>query len=175
VVTEVSRVEAIDCAAGWSVVPVISDGLVLLTGGAGSAIRDAADDVPVLQAIGPEGERFRITWPVSGREIEPGAVTIAPGGDIVFPLYEHDTSLQVLRVSRDGSVVARDELRDAEPYDVVAFDLYSKLRVAVTPLSDQALSHAARIADNGLTAVAATVEGRRAYLRDQASLRVIEW
>jgi outer membrane protein assembly factor BamB len=137
-VTEVSRVEAIDCAAGWSVVPVVSDGLVLLTGGAGNAIRDAAGDVPVLQAIDKGGERFRITWPISGREIEPGAVTITPSGDIVFPVYEHDTSLQVLRVSRDGSVVARDELRDGEPYDVVAFDLDSKLRVAVTPLSDQA-------------------------------------
>jgi hypothetical protein len=143
VVTEVSRVEAIDCAAGWSVVPVVSDGLVLLAGGAGSSIRDAAGadaagEVPVLQAIDQQGERFRITWPVSGREIQPGAVTFTPSGDVVFPVYEHDTSLQVLRVSRDGSVVARDELRDAEPYDIVAFDLYSKLRVAVTPLSDQA-------------------------------------
>jgi hypothetical protein len=138
VVTEVSRVEAIDCAVGWSVVPVVGDGVVFLTGGAGNAIRDVQGDVPVLQAIDERGERFRITWPISGREIEPGVVTITPSGDIVFPVYEHDTSLQVLRVSRDGSVVARDELRDGEPYDIVAFDLYSKLRVAVTPVSDQA-------------------------------------
>jgi hypothetical protein len=126
-------------------VPVVSDGLALLTGGAaewpsagGGVISGEESDVPVLQAIDTAGERFRLSWPFSGREIEPGAVTIAPGGDIVLPVYEHDTSLQVLRLSRDGSVVARDELPDNDPYDIIACDVASKLRVAVTPLSDQA-------------------------------------
>jgi hypothetical protein len=141
VVREVSRVEAIGSACGWSAAPVVSDGLVLLAGGSWGwpeATGGEAGDVPVLQALDAAGERFRLTWPASGREVEPGAVTIAPGGDIVLPVYEHDTSLQVLRLSPDGVVVARDELTDGDPYDIVAFDLASKLRVAVTPLGDQA-------------------------------------
>ena len=137
----VARVKAIGWTCGWSAAPVVSDGLVLLAGGDSGEPRPgggAAGAVPVVQAVDAAGERFRLTWPASGREIEPGAVTIAPGGDVVLPVYEHDTSLQVLRLARDGRVVARDELPDQDPYDVVAFDTGSKLRVAVTPLSDQA-------------------------------------
>jgi hypothetical protein len=113
---------------------------VLLAGGSWGwteATDGEAGGVPVLQALDAAGERFRLTWPASGREVEPGTVTIAPGGDIVVPVYEHDTSLQVLRLSPDGVVVARDELPDGDPYDIVAFDRASKLRVTVTPLSDQ--------------------------------------
>ena len=140
-VSEVSRVEAIRSACGWSVAPAVSDGLVLLAGGSRGwteATDGEAGDVPVLQALDAAGERFRLTWPASGREVEPGAATIAPGGDIVLPVYEHDMSLQVLRLSPEGVVVSRDELPDGDPYDIVAFDLASKLRVAVTPLSDEA-------------------------------------
>jgi hypothetical protein len=133
----VSRVRAIVSTCGWSAAPVVSDDLVLLAGG-DYGEPGTSDDAPILQAIDAAGERFRLTRPACGREIEPGAVTIAPGGDIVLPVYEHDTSLQVLRLARDGSVVARDELPDQDPYDVIAFDLGSKLRVAVTPLSDRA-------------------------------------
>lgn len=154
VVREVARVAAIGWTCGWSAAPVVSDDLVLLAGGDYGAAAGASDgvpgsgapshgapdhgDVPVLQAIDAAGERFRLTWPASGREIEPGAVTIAPGGDVVLPVYEHDTSLQVLRLARDGTVVARDDLTDEDRYDVVAFDLGSKLRVAVTPLAGEA-------------------------------------
>jgi hypothetical protein len=135
VVSTVAWVEAVSWACGWSAAPVVSDGLALLAGGTRWA-DGTGDEVPVMQAVDEAGERFRLTWPDSGRDIEPGAVTVAPGGDLVFPVYEHDTSLQVLRVSRDGAVVARDELPD-DPYDVVAFDVASKLRVAVTPVNGQ--------------------------------------
>jgi hypothetical protein len=158
-VREVARVAAIGWTCGWSAAPVVSDDLVLLAGGDHGAAAGASDgipgpgapdhgaldhgvldhgDVPVLQAIDAAGERFRFTWPASGREIEPGAVTITPDGDVVLPVYEHDTSLQVLRLARDGTVVARDDLTDEDQYDVVAFDLGSKLRVAVTPLTGEA-------------------------------------
>jgi hypothetical protein len=104
-------------------------------------------------------------------------------------------------------------LRDGEPDDIVAFDLYSKLRVAVTPLNDEAylcawlyrqgrrlgttyrhwdrpdvairmdaggrdgVSACAELPDgtSSLTAVATAVAGRRAYLRGQDSLQIIEW
>jgi hypothetical protein len=129
------RFPVIESKCGWSAAPVVSDDLILLAGGASG---QEVGDAPILQAIDPgTGERFRLTRAAGGREIEPGEVTTTPGGDIVLPVYEHDTSLQVMRVGRDGLVRAVDELPNDEPYDVVAYDLGSKLRVAVRALDDE--------------------------------------
>jgi hypothetical protein len=127
------RYPVIESKCGWSAAPVVSDDLILLTGGAGG---QEVGEAPILQAIDRDGERFRLSRKASGREIEPGEISTTPGGDIVFPVYEHDTSLQVMRVRRDGSVRAVDELPDDDPYDIVAYDIGSKLRVAVRALDD---------------------------------------
>lgn len=129
------RFPVIEPTCGWSAAPVVSDELILLAGG---ATGHEAGDAPILQAIDGAGERFRLSREVTGRQIEPGAVTTTPGGDIVVPVYEHDTSLQVLRVGRDGVVRTVDELPDDDPYDIVACDTRSKLRVAVAALDDDA-------------------------------------
>ena len=127
------RYPVIESKCGWSAAPVVSDDLILLTGGAGG---QEVGEAPILQAIDGDGERFRLSRKASGREIEPGEISTTPDGDIVFPVYEHDTSLQVMRVRRDGSVRAVDELPDDDPYDIVAYDIGSKLRVAVRALDD---------------------------------------
>ena len=119
---------AVGSACGWSATPVLSGGLVLLAGGGQD---DEDGEVALLQGLGEDGERFRVTRVARGRSLEPAAPALLPDGDIALAVYEHDTSLQVCRVSRRGEVVARDEL-PADPYDVIAADLYSKLRVAVT-------------------------------------------
>jgi hypothetical protein len=99
------RYPVIESKCGWSAAPVVSDDLILLTGGAGG---QEVGEAPILQAIDGDGERFRLSRKASGREIEPGEISTTPDGDIVFPVYEHDTSLQVMRVRRDGSVRAVD-------------------------------------------------------------------
>jgi hypothetical protein len=128
------RFPVIESKCGWSAAPVVSDDLILLAGGASG---HEAGDAPILQALDEDGERFLLTRKASGREIEPGEITTTPGGDIVFPVYEHDTSLRVMRVRRDGSVRTADELPDDAPYDVVAYDLGSKLRVAVRAVDEE--------------------------------------
>jgi hypothetical protein len=127
------RFPVIEPKCGWSAAPVVSDDLILLAGGASG---QETGDAPILQGIDGAGERFRLSRKVAGREIEPGVVTTTPGGDIVVPVYEHDASLQVMRVRRDGGVRAVDELPDNDPYAIVAFDSRSKLRVAVRALDD---------------------------------------
>jgi hypothetical protein len=127
------RYPVIESKCGWSAAPVVSDDLILLAGGASG---QEMGDAPIMQAIDGGGERFRLTRKASGREIEPGEISTTPGGDLILPVYEHDTSLQVMRVGRDGSVRAVDELPDDEPYDVVAYDVGSKLRVAVRALAE---------------------------------------
>lgn len=131
------RFPVIESTCGWSAAPVVSDDLILLAGGASG---QEVGDAPILQAIDHEngaGERFRLTRETSGREIEPGEITTTPGGDIVLPVYEHDTSLHVMRITREGAVRTVDALPDDEPYDIVAYDLGSKLRVAVRALDDE--------------------------------------
>jgi hypothetical protein len=118
---------AVGSACGWSATPVLGDGLVLLAGGGQD---DENGEVALLQGLGEDGERFRVTRVAQGRSLEPAAPALLPDGDIALAVYEPDASLQVCRVSRRGEVVARDELPD-DPYDVIAADLYSKLRVAV--------------------------------------------
>jgi hypothetical protein len=127
------RFPVIESKCGWSAAPVVSDDLILLAGGASG---QDVGEAPLLQAIDADGERFRLTRKASGREIEPGEISTTPGGDIVFPVYEHDTSLRVVRVRRDGGVRTIDELPDEDPYDVVANDVGSKLRVAVRAVDD---------------------------------------
>lgn len=127
------RFPVIESKCGWSAAPVVSDDLILLAGGASG---QDVGEMPILQAIDADGERFRLTRKTSGREIEPGEISTTPGGDIVFPVYEHDTSLRVVRVRRDGRVRTIDELPDDDPYDVVAYDVGSKLRVAVRAVDD---------------------------------------
>ncbi|MDN3351566.1 hypothetical protein [Actinomadura sp. DC4] len=127
------RFPVIESKCGWSAAPVVSDDLILLAGGAsGQAIGEA----PILQAIDEDGERFRLSRKASGRDIEPGEISTTPSGDIILPVYEHDTSLKILRVGRDGVVRMADELPDDDPYDVVAYDTSSKLRVAVRAVDD---------------------------------------
>lgn len=128
------RFPAIESKCGWSAAPVVSDDLILLTGGASG---QETGEAPILQAIDAAGERFRLSRKAGGREIEPGEISTTPGGDIVLPVYEHDRSLLVMRVGRDGMVHAMDELPDDGPYDVVADDTRSKLRVAVRPVGDE--------------------------------------
>jgi PQQ-like domain len=128
------RFPVIESKCGWSAAPVVSGDLILLAGGASG---QETGEAPILQALDEGGERFRLTRKASGREIEPGEISTTPGGDIVFPVYEHDTSLRVMRVRRDGSVRMADELPDDDPYDVVAYDLGSKLRVAVRALDEE--------------------------------------
>jgi hypothetical protein len=123
----------IESKCGWSAAPVVSDDLILITGGASG---QETGEAPILQAIDAAGERFRLSRKAGGREIEPGEISTTPGGDIVLPVYEHDTSLRVMRVGRDGGIRTVDELPDDDPYDIVAHDIRSKLRVAVTPLDD---------------------------------------
>src|SRR3569833_2102027 len=107
--------------------------MILLAGGArGQDVGEA----PLLQAIDADGERFRLSRKASGREIDPGEISTTPGGDIAFPVYEHDTSLRIVRVGRDGGVRTIDELPDDDPYDVIAYDVGSKLRVAVRAVDD---------------------------------------
>src|SRR3954469_24683499 len=128
-----ARFPAIDATCGWSAAPVVSDDLILLAGGASGR---ETGEAPIVQGIDASGERFRLTRPVREREIEPGPITTTPCGDVVLPVYEHDVSLQVLRLDRHGAVRAVDELPDGEPYDVVGNDSRSKLRVMVTPLDE---------------------------------------
>jgi hypothetical protein len=128
------RFPAIESKCGWSATPVVSDDLILLAGGASGQERG---DAPILQAIEGTGERFRLSRRATGREIEPGPISTTPGGDIVLPVYEHDTSLRIMRVRRDGVVRAVDELPEDEPYDIVAYDVGSKLRVAVKALDEE--------------------------------------
>ena len=120
---------AIGSTCGWSAAPVLSDGLAVLAGG---GLDDETGEVALLQGLGQDGERFRLTRVAQGRSLEPAAPALLPDGDIALAVYEHDTSLQICRIDRHGKVLARDELPD-DPYDVVAADLYSKLRVAVAP------------------------------------------
>lgn len=128
-----ARFPVIESKCGWSAAPVVSDDLILLTGG---ATGHETGEAPILQAIDAGGERFRLCRKAGGREIEPGEISVTPGGDIILPVYEHDTSLRIMRVGRDGTVRAVDELPDDDPYDIVAYDVRSKLRVAVRPLGD---------------------------------------
>jgi hypothetical protein len=129
-----ARYPVIESTCGWSAAPVVSDDLILLAGGASG---EETGEAPILQALDGDGERFRLSRKADGREIEPGEISTTPGGDIVLPVYEHDTSLRVMRVGRDGGVRAVDELSDDDPYDIIAYDMRSKLRVAVTPLDDE--------------------------------------
>ncbi|MGH3374329.1 MAG: hypothetical protein ACRDP6_06290 [Actinoallomurus sp.] len=128
-----ARYPVIESKCGWSAAPVVSEDLILLTGGASG---QETGEAPILQAIDGAGERFRLSREAVGREIEPGEISTTPDGDIVLPVYEHDTSLRVMRVGRDGKVRTVDELTDDDPYDIVANDMRSKLRVSVTPLGD---------------------------------------
>jgi hypothetical protein len=128
-----ARYPVIESKCGWSAAPVVSDDLILLTGGASG---QQTGEAPILQALDGDGERFRLSREAAGREIEPGEISTTPGGDIVLPVYEHDTSLRVMRVGRDGGVRTVDELSDDDPYDIVANDMRSKLRVSVTPQGD---------------------------------------
>lgn len=130
-----ARYPVIESKCGWSASPVVSEDLILLTGGASG---QETGDAPILQAIDGSGERFRLSRAAGGREIEPGEISTTPGGDIVLPVYEHDTSLLVMRVGRDGEVRTVDRLRDDDPYDIVGRDARSKLRVAVRPMGDEA-------------------------------------
>lgn len=57
---------------------------------------------------------------------------------------------------------------------LAAFD-HALAPVWTIPVGPPAFGHAARIADNRLTVVAAASEGHRAYLRGPASLQLIEW
>lgn len=129
-----SRYPVIESKCGWSAAPVVSDDLILLAGGASG---QETGEAPILQAIDGSGERFRLSREAGGREIEPGEISTTPDGDIVLPVYEHDTSLRVMRVRRDGGVRTVDELPDDDPYDIIAYDARSKLRVAVTPHDDE--------------------------------------
>jgi hypothetical protein len=127
------RYPVIESKCGWSAAPVVSDDLILLAGGASG---QELGDAPILQAIDGGGERFRLSRKTGGRDIEPGEISLTPGGDVILPVYEHDTSLRIMRVRRDGSVHTVDELPDDEPYDIVAYDVGSKLRVAVRALDE---------------------------------------
>jgi hypothetical protein len=129
-----ARFPVIESRCCWSAAPVVSDDLILLTGGASG---EETGEAPILQAIDGSGERFRLSRKAGGREIEPGEISTTPSGDIVLPVYEHDTSLLVMRVGRDGEVREVDELPDDDPYDIVACDARSKLRVAVRPTGDE--------------------------------------
>lgn len=129
------RVAAIAPSMGCASAPVLHDGVVALAGGS-SAPKETA--TPVLQLIDVRRgiECGRVVQPDTSREVQAGPPSFAADGSVLFALYVHDTSLELLRVARDGTVQSRDELADAA-WPVIGGDAGSKIHLApVVPVGE---------------------------------------